>query len=491
MPDVSKLLDYCSLFRKKAGLIKAPPAIINTFSEWAVSMFCKKLVEGYLIPRSLSELEQRKVGGKQTIAAHKKAEDIKQKWNRLNDFLNTYQSRYKTLDKLVSSNKFVINIPSFNTSKDGITGLSGFVDISKAAALLLSIEKQENGSIRFFISINGNEIENSILSQADHTDDRLEPLLLKYEERIKAICWEFISFISDDYKPTQEQNIIEIKQLIAFCNANIKPNYTTSQKFTFPISSVFSPGMKNMLTAIKDIEVITIFASNKIDQDALYNREEWKGIFAENVSAHTSGDRRVLHLGTIGVGRIVKEDLNNIMSEPARSKFEILKSMLDEIKTTVRHETEHLFQTFTGFMTGTRAGLPSKKLREYGYQEYGVATNNLEAPQLQHSLRDIEFYTDLGDSVSSYKRMIASIPLYLQSNFLRSWIALDPMITPKTVSDIIEFRENRPINDQQRSLINEAFRTLHSHRGFFDKLQGYNKPKYQKAVKEFLKAIGH
>jgi len=338
--------------------------------------------------------------------------------------------------------------------------------------LLLSMDKMDE-KVHLFLSVSGNEIMNVLLHD---NGARLMELLAQFHDRIGDICHEFIEFVGNpnEYYLTTDANIVEMKRLIAFCNARIKPEYTAGQQFIFPLSTVLQTD--KITTAIKDIEIDAVFASNQMDQDAIYDRESWRGLWTEDMGYQNRlGERKTLHIGRLAIGRVVANDLNTIMTTYSASKFEALENILNTIRETVRHETEHMLQTFIGFITGSRAGLPSNRIRERQYGEYGFNPANQQNQMLEHSLRDIEFYTNLGDSVSAYKRVIGSVPLYLRDSFLRSWIALDPMLQANRTIIMMTNREGRQTTSQQHNAIHEALRSLSAHRALFEQLKGHQR----------------
>lgn len=487
MPSPVTLFQSCDVFLKRAGLIKAPQNMINTISEWAVSVFCHKLVHGYLIPHTIPRLEWRKPGGKQILQAHERAKEIKQEWEWLNNLMASARRGEETLDRT----RVVIKVPHYERSRDPTTGVFGFVDRTLAPLLFLSIE-HKNGKLLLYLSIYGNEVYNTLIPISGIN---IYSKLDKYEGRIREISMEYVEFLNDPagYQSSTNNQIYEAKQLIAFCNAKIKTDTKPQQQFVFPISSVFPSNNSNVIPGIKDIQIDAAFAGNQAEQGS----EEWKGLWEEKIFSQWEGiatsGRRTLHLGRLSVGRLIYMDLYNILA--SHNRMEALEDVLDDIHTTVRHEVEHAVQSF-GIATGKATGLPAERLREKGYTPSGVSRMNANEPRLEHSLRDLEFYTNLADSVSVYRRVISKVPLYMRPQFLRSWVALDGMLSQAEVIKAIQAHENKNLNDSQWDGINEAIKAVYKNRPLFEQLFEYQqnrKPrdqKYTKVVHEFIKAVG-
>src|SRR5271166_1087528 len=93
---------------------------------------------------------------------------------------------------------------------------------------------------------------------------------------------------------------------------------------------------------------------------------------------------------------------------------------LNSMRNTVRHELQHAAQIASQRYGGLpeSAGLPSKNIRHKGYDVSGWAQTKENAQEhLEHSFIDVEFYTDLTDSVQNFKLHLAQYNKILaQSN---------------------------------------------------------------------------
>ena len=131
------------------------------------------------------------------------------------------------------------------------------------------------------------------------------------------------------------------------------------------------------------------------------------------------------------------------------SQVHHLDIMLDHIRSVLRHEMQHVGQTYLAvlFSLKENAGLPSKNIR---YPSKAPASAQ-QSTQKEHALRDVEFMTRLGDEVANY---LSSI------------------------------RREKATPQKAKEMLGAALRT----RPFFLALKKYEPLKWKKAVSEFVKA---
>lgn len=80
---------------------------------------------------------------------------------------------------------------------------------------------------------------------------------------------------------------------------------------------------------------------------------------------------------------------------------------------TIKHELQHLGQDYLARIKGLKedAGLPSRSIRQTGVSTYGVPISTKgkgkgKPKQIEHEMRDVEFYTDLRDLVDRFERLV-------------------------------------------------------------------------------------
>jgi len=130
---------------------------------------------------------------------------------------------------------------------------------------------------------------------------------------------------------------------------------------------------------------------------------------------------------------------------------------------TLRHELQHVGQSYLQWLKGLSepAGLPSRRVREKGVNPYGQPTQppkrRRKPAKLPHELLDVEFHTDLGDSIERYEQLVSKLSvrdLQLLKTF-RRFVGIEG-----------------PGDDRN-----------------FKTWKARNKGKWQKAVTEFIKAL--
>ena len=499
MPEIYQLHDNCSVFHKEAGLIKTPQVIIDRVSNWAISCFCKKLVDDYIIPHTLPRLEERKSDGEETENIKKSAKIFNRKWYELDTFLHTSISFQDATNDYY---KFVFALPMWNPDKDPMTGLDGFFDANEAPAFHLSLQRfNENGQIHVFFSSQGEEHINKLVSEDD-----IKSELSDVYTYINNTCKMFFRFVdgadangSNYFQTTSNQDINEVKKLIVFSNTKIQKQYPDYHYMLFPASKVLPQDIITSIVGVKNVGLQLAFASTQHEKTYIYPKENWQGLLSSEPRLQNHiGTQDLLQLGTLYVGRVMKQDVASIMAgewyqAKVGGKVIALEEVLQTIKTTVRHEVDHAYQTLVGFLTRSDAGgvEPASGHREYSMHGKSLARPN--EPRLEHSLRDVEFYTNLADSVVAYKQAINKLPLYLQQQFLRCYIGYDHLsnFTLTNAQQEIGNVSGKPPNQNQWNGIVLAYGFLIENSRFFHELQQYQPAKYQKAVKEFLKATGH
>ena len=143
---------------------------------------------------------------------------------------------------------------------------------------------------------------------------------------------------------------------------------------------------------------------------------------------------------------------------------------LDRIRGTARHEMQHVGQTIFGILddAAKERGLPSQSLRDPERDPYGYHKKYRNSPKSPHALQDVEFYTDLQDEIDEFISISSKIPLDRRRQALSIWTGQKELYGRGRASEFgvdIETRE------------------------FFRWLLRLSKPKWKKAVGEFVKAV--
>jgi hypothetical protein len=152
------------------------------------------------------------------------------------------------------------------------------------------------------------------------------------------------------------------------------------------------------------------------------------------------------------------------------------KASLANLDETLIHELGHLGQTATliGRKGPDEGAMPSHKLRTPGYSPEGFPrpAGPGRGKQLEHALRDVEFYPNLGDATRTFIREVKKVPPADRQEAARMWVG-DSQLRGK---DYTEFTDRVP----------PAFRSSeHS----FQLLKDKAPSKWVKAVKVFYSQV--
>lgn len=152
------------------------------------------------------------------------------------------------------------------------------------------------------------------------------------------------------------------------------------------------------------------------------------------------------------------------------------RSKAAEFRKLIEHEAGHLGQTYLKMLLSvhTEVGTPSRSLAEPGYSPEGnpLGPSGYAVPgeMQEHGLREVEFYTRLRDEITDFKTLARRIPKSGWPRALRVWVG-------DHLKDRIRFRPDQGMPVTVRTS------------GFFETLKQHNKPKWRKAVAEFVKAV--
>ena len=135
-------------------------------------------------------------------------------------------------------------------------------------------------------------------------------------------------------------------------------------------------------------------------------------------------------------------------------------------------------------------GLPGYniKSKDYDYHGRDFKTKEREQP---HTLRDIEFYTDLSDAVYSIKKLLTKFPKIIWKKIISSIVNAQLTSLYDDEQEVLKFKntfDERYTAHQIDSMIDQDIKNSYAFR-FFKELKINAPYKYKKAVKEFYKAI--
>jgi hypothetical protein len=175
----------------------------------------------------------------------------------------------------------------------------------------------------------------------------------------------------------------------------------------------------------------------------------------------------------------------------------IINSCYQQIKSTIKHEVIHLFQ-FINNKTYIEFGFPSRKIQTPEFQQDSIAKNEKQLNK-NYYLDDIEFYTNLEDSINMFKNNIKIMPLSLHENILKYCIynTSKKIIQTKYLNVLInesdkktkKLYKNTTIKSEVLSKLDLFLIPFETIRNYFEVLYKNSPVKYQKAAKEFYKAV--
>ncbi len=478
------LLKKALIFKKRAGILTVPPALLKQVEDWAVGCYCYHLLKKFdeVILNQNSRI--------------RKLETAKFQLNDFNEGMIAIDYFISSDDIDIGFNVFKSwaeksqfhTIPFFNKLEDVETGLQGIINNLDYVVKLAFVDLGDNlynFSLKF-------PNWGTTISEKQITKEELKKILQNNYDDIEAIYARFKDFLYYDNYDTYDKLSMRDLHLKKFIykqlNFNEGKGYRLSQAMTFPINQI--PYFKDLKLPVENIGFRAEFLTG--NQKSSYNvSEDWIGLFSpQDISLDDLKDLvhlDTLPIGTIAIYRDIEADFENGLEEIS------INQAIQNVKKTARHETQHLLQWAFKYLKNLKeqGGLPSKKIRDKNTDIHGrpqdiTGTKN---ERIEHGLRDIEFYTRLQDTVSEFNNVKTNLPLSMHHVFAKAWIG---EISPEEFSKLFhEFIKENGLNTAQSLDFSIAFSVLKNHGGrkFFQNLKEKQPLKYQKAVKEFYKAI--
>ena len=148
-----------------------------------------------------------------------------------------------------------------------------------------------------------------------------------------------------------------------------------------------------------------------------------------------------------------------------------------DVKDTVDHELIHMVQQIGNLVKNLGRpgfGLPPRNIRNPDFDPYGFEKGKPQEgiPSREHTLHEVEFYTNLHDAISEFKQIAAQLPEGLEKDFFRIFIG-----------------DQTPSNNQLRAYpveIRYKIRTNY----FFGELKKLDQKRWQVAVKRMTQYLG-
>lgn len=187
--------------------------------------------------------------------------------------------------------------------------------------------------------------------------------------------------------------------------------------------------------------------------------------------------------------------LHQKLMPPERISKALLRIILERLRGTIRHELQHMVQDFMKRIKSLKewGGLPSKRMRDVKTVDpYGRPLSPGGEGSVAHGLRDVEFYTNLADSVDDFKSAAAKLPPNTRRALFNTWIDASSV---ENFENIVLQEVNKSITQKlfgPKSLLQlmpDVLSHLLTGRRFFVALKTSQFDKYRKAVSELYKAV--
>lgn len=199
-----------------------------------------------------------------------------------------------------------------------------------------------------------------------------------------------------------------------------------------------------------------------------------------------------------GLYEFSTQKLTIFIGSPVVSSVEEFKYKLENIKTTVRHELQHFAQGLLSDLLrknylyldpkakGDLAGLPPKKYRSKDLDIHGrPLARTDEKTYAEHELRDIEFYTNLEDSIATFKNYSNYLDSDLKRELAKAWVGMPNAFKDKRLDQI----DNLNILEEDKERLTFEALRLSRPQYPFKTLRDKDENKWKLAVKIFWKEI--
>jgi hypothetical protein len=172
------------------------------------------------------------------------------------------------------------------------------------------------------------------------------------------------------------------------------------------------------------------------------------------------------------------------------------------ILRTVEHEIEHMAQFILGDLLrkknfidkkeiGDTAGLPKKKIRNLKHDFYGRDIENFddETSRLPHPEQDIEFYTDIKNSISYFKFHIGQIINSAKKDLFKAWVGEEPNRFKEISDAAVDAWEGG--SESSKTAYRNFINRLNTAQFPFSVLKDKKDLRWKMAVKIFYNAVQH
>jgi hypothetical protein len=541
-------------FVKEAGLIKVPTKLLNEAYQYILAAYSTDMIE---------ELDPIIKASKERTKIVNMVSDRYDAWGGVVDLL-TITAENRSVEHLRSFETFFLKrrlkpIPFIDSAEnDPTTGIPGIIDLRKQSFYLFIFDNEDGegnkdntyqASIDIKMQESSERIKDSKMKMSlDETFDWISeklPLITKAMEEIGLALRELRTHPTEKYMIASRAILAShARNLDTTSSSNFMGQQFFVKKDDLPYNKTIPNGMQEIFLSVQ-------FIDSK-ERARSYNRsEDWSGLWQRANLIKSRG-----YIGTVYVMSEVKKDVLKISNDYSKSQS-TLDAKFADLHETLRHELQHLMQTFIQFTSHSseeiekdkrfdygvslkmttegkiragkwklkqlrnelfalKNGKPTmqgeteqsllQKIRELmafvedleinGYDPTGSPRHGLGERTQGHELRDVEFQTDLSDQVNKFLLCKTNFPTPLHRPLALLWIGhISEASFSNLAQDYFKKQDDGRVlfNDNYKNqlrLIAKGIDYLKHYNHFFDSLKSGNILKYQKASKEFMKAVG-
>jgi hypothetical protein len=494
---LNNLLRAINIFYKKAGVIEVPAELQKMVEDKVLGVYYNKIFH------SIAEKNFDNKERNEKLAYIKENSILFRRiTNSISDLLWTsdpdppqFERDFNYFYSALSTRQFN-DISYFNVNaRDKKTGFFGVYDWTKPKILSMSIVKLESGKYNFWIEINPQDNEDlQSMEVGKHKIEEkgatpleiIDSLKGKISRDIDVIVNTFESFANYNFDIPSEEYEKSLKIIYAKYK-RLSSNARSSMKDVIKIPASIIPYVGNLPGKYFSFRYVVDDASGK----------DYLGLWRKSYFDPEYKDDDDIYLGEMTI--CIKDIyLDNIFGGANIASDYAIENTILEIKNTIRHELIHLIQTAVKIAKNLKeeAGLPSKNIRQNTTKINNNLSENKEDKESKdkrpiHPLRDIEFYTRLADEINDFKVNKNEFPVPLHEDLAKFWTGL--ITADEFISIIKKYCIPKSYEDEDQSETNYIYMSrivsFNKSKEFFEQLKNNQPLKYQKAVKEFMKAV--
>lgn len=354
---------------KVAGLVKVPLDTLAELSKWAKAQFAYRVLE------NIEKIRDTQTSRSIEFNAIKKIVE--------NQEFNIASSPQMIVDFAKQHHLFSLRF-SFSTDlKEG-----DFISSADPFALHKSINV-----IEVFYNESSHTFALQILTQSNKylhngeqnlTEQQTIQKLTDASSRIADACRSFVEF-AGNYELYNPKALVSTGLVERTCRELIEGIPNDNFHTTIHSTQYF----KDI-----DLDITGIFITDPAEKKSLHDSDEWIGLWMPR--------NFTVYIGSTD-DRINKSSLS----------LNVFNKATADLHETCRHELQHTVQTIFLLINNAKGGYPSKNISNKEEDDHIPLDTNME-----HSKRDIEFYTDLTDAIQTFKTNIVKYPPSLRMSML-------------------------------------------------------------------------